>query len=72
MSAQQLTEEDRRLPYFYSHFDGVKCPDCAESILERAPDEAKNIQAHYFTDRLLRCDGCFVFIGPLAHEAVEV
>jgi len=63
-----LSAQDRRLAYFYTHFRGVKCPACAESILERAPAEAENMQAHYFTDRLLRCDHCMVWIGPEPDE----
>ncbi len=67
-----VTENDRRLPYFYSHFRGVKCPACAESILARAPGEAENMQAFYYTDRLLRCDNCLIYIGPEEDEVVPV
>jgi hypothetical protein len=67
-----LTEQDTRLPYFYTHFNGVKCPTCAESILERAPSEASNMAARYFTPRLLRCDHCLIYIGPATDSERDV
>lgn len=68
----ELTEQDARLAYFYSHFRGVKCPACAERILDLVPDEAENMQAHYYTDRLLRCDSCWIYIGPKPREVKPV
>jgi len=66
-----LPDGDRRLAYFYSHGAGVLCPACAESILDRALSEAASVTAHYFTDRLLRCGGCLVWIGPTPEEVAS-
>jgi hypothetical protein len=68
MDEARTTDNDARLAYFYTHFRGVKCPTCADSILERAPGEAENMIAHYHTDRLLRCDSCLIWIGPELSE----
>lgn len=55
-----ITGEERRLVYFYT--DGpngaVLCPACADAA------NGEDLWAHYSADRLLRCGGCLIWIGP--------
>lgn len=64
----KLTENDLRLPYFYTIGDSVNCPTCCGDLLDDDPDLAPRVVAHYNAERLMRCSACLVWIGPEEDE----